>query len=83
MTQQKSRLIRKKVLKESQLGAFFPKATVYFYLKFKLSHLKNLKLFSIEIKELFEPIVLWEKNLWVVALFKSIFFRNRSFSNAR
>ena len=30
----------------------------YCYLEFKLRYLKNLKLFSIRVKELFEPIVL-------------------------
>ena len=42
------------------------------YLEFKLRYLKNLKLFSIRVKELFEPIVLlfskafsWETDLWV------------------
>ena len=33
-------------------------AIVYCYLEFKLSYLKNLKLFSIRVKELSEPIVL-------------------------
>ena len=41
----------------SQLGAFCPKAIVYCYLEFKLCYLKNLKLFSIRVKELIEPIV--------------------------
>ena len=31
------------------------------YLEFKLSYLKNMKLFSIRVKELSEPIVLEEK----------------------
>ena len=31
---------------------------VYCYLEFKLSYLKNLKLFSIRVKELFETMVL-------------------------
>ena len=31
------------------------------YLEFKLPYLKILKLFSIRVKELFEPIVLWKK----------------------
>ena len=31
---------------------------MYYYLEFKLSYLKNLKLFSTKVKELFEPIVL-------------------------
>ena len=52
---------------------------MYCYLEFKLRYLKNLKLFSIRVKELFELIVLRR----VFALFKSIFLRNRSLSNAR
>ena len=47
----------------------------------KLCYLKNLKLFLIRVKELFEPIVLRKKRRWVFALFKSIFLRNRSLSN--
>ena len=39
-----------------QLDASSP--IVYCYLEFKLSYLKNLKLFSMRIKELSEPIVL-------------------------
>ena len=54
---------------------------MYCYLEFKLSYLKNLKLFSIRVKELSEPIVLWKKQ-WVLALFISIFLRNRSLSDA-
>ena len=50
---------------------------MYCYLEFKLCYLKNLNLFSIRVKELFEPIVLrrkadgilkafsWETDLWV------------------
>ena len=34
---------------------------MYCYLEFKLRYLKNLKLFSIRVKELFEPIVLRKK----------------------
>ena len=34
---------------------------MYRYLEFKLSYLKNLKLFSIRVKELFEPVVCEEK----------------------
>ena len=55
---------------------------MYCYLEFKLSYLKNLKLFSIRVKELYEPIVLWRRRR-VLALFKSIFLRNRSLSDAR
>ena len=49
--------IRRSV-KGSQLDAFCPYTIVYWYLEFKLRYLKNLKLFSIRIKELSEPIVL-------------------------
>ena len=35
---------------------------LYCYLEFKLSYLKNLKLFTIRVKELSEPIVLWRKD---------------------
>ena len=45
-------------LKELKLGIFCPWAIVYCYLEFKLRYLKNLKLFSTRVKELFEPIVL-------------------------
>ena len=45
-------------VKVSQLDAFSPWAIVYCYLEFKLRYLKNLKLFSIRVKELSEPIVL-------------------------
>ena len=34
---------------------------VYCYLEFKLRYLKNQKLFSLRVKELFEPIVLRKK----------------------
>ena len=47
--------------KGSQLDAFSPNAIVYCYIEFKLSYLKNLKLFSIRAKELSEPIILWRK----------------------
>ena len=67
-------------LKGSQLGAFCPQAIVYCYLEFKLRYLKNLKLFSIRVKELFELIVLRNRRR-VFALFKSILLRNRSLSN--
>ena len=43
--------------KGSLLDSFSPLAIVYCYLEFKLSYLKNLKLFSIRVKELSEPIV--------------------------
>ena len=45
-------------LKASQLHAFCPSAIVYCYIEFKLSYLKNLKMFSISVRQLFEPIVL-------------------------
>ena len=47
--------------KGSQLGTFCPQAIVYCYLEFKLCYLRNLKLFSIRVKELFELTVLWKK----------------------
>ena len=63
---------------------FAHRLIVFYYLEFKLPYLKNLKLFSIRVKELFESIVLRKKNRRrVCALFKSIFLRNRSLSNAR
>ena len=46
---------------ESQLGAFCPLAIMFCYLEFKLRYFTNLKLFSIRVKELFEPIVLRKK----------------------
>ena len=48
-------------IKGSQLGAFFPYTIVSCYLEFKLCYLKNLILFSIRIKELFDPTVLRKK----------------------
>ena len=56
---------------------------MYCYLEFKLSYLKNLKLFSIRVKELSEPIVLWRKGDGFLALFISIFLRIQSLSDAR
>ena len=56
---------------------------MYCYLEFKLRYLKNLKLFSIRVKELSEPIVLLKKKATGLALFISIFLRNRSLSDAR
>ena len=55
---------------------------MYCYSEFKLRYLKNLKLFSIREKQLFEPIVLRKKGN-VIALFKSISLRNRSLSNGK
>ena len=49
-------------IKGSQLDVFCPKAIVYCYLEFKLSYLKDLKLFSSKVKELFELIVLKKQN---------------------
>ena len=56
--------------------------TVYCYLELKLRYLKNLKLFSITVKELFKPIAK-KKRRRVFALFITFFLRNRSLSNAR
>ena len=60
---------------------------MYFYLKFKLRYLENLKLFSIIVKELFEPLVLRGKKRRVFVLFKrhflekpTFFLRNRPLS---
>ena len=48
---------------------------MYCYLEFKLCYLKSLKLFSIRVKELFEPIVLRKKKVaGFFVLFKRIFF---------
>ena len=53
------------------------------YLEFKLRYLKNLKLFSIRVKELFEPIVLRKKKATgFCSFFITFFLRNRSLSNA-
>ena len=50
----------------------------------KLCYLKNLKLLSIRVKELFEPIALREKRRQVFCSFlKAFFLRNRSLSNAK
>ena len=51
---------------------------MYCYLKFKLHYLENVKLISIRVKELFEPI-----KPMGFTLFKSIFLRNRSLSNPK
>ena len=55
---------------------------MYSYLEFKLRYLKNLKLFSIRVKKLSEPIVCEEKATGFSS-FISIFLRNRSLSDAR
>ena len=55
---------------------------MYCYLEFKLHYHKNLKLFSISVKELFEPIVLQKKKgRWVFALSKAFSWEIRSLSN--
>ena len=56
---------------------------MYCCLEFKLCYLKNLKLFSTRVKELFELICLQKKAKQVFAHFKSFFLRNQSLSNAR
>ena len=68
-------------VKGSQLGVFCPWAIVYCYIEFKLRYLKNLKLFSIRVKRIIWACSVMNKSRWVFALFKSIFLRNRSFSN--
>ena len=45
----------------SQQYVFCPNSKVYCYIEFRLSYLKNLKLFLIRFKGLFEPIVLCRK----------------------
>ena len=68
------------VLKGSQLNALCPKAIVYCYHEFTLRYLKNLKSFSIRVKEIFEPIVC-KNSRRVFAHFRSIFLRKRSLNN--
>ena len=58
-------------IKGSQLGAFCPLAIVLCYLEFKPCYLENLKLFSIRVKELFEPIVLRKKGDWLLLFLKA------------
>ena len=65
----------KENIKGSQLGAFCSQTIVYGYPEFKLRYLKNLKLFSIRVKELFEPTDLRREADGIFALFKSIFLR--------
>ena len=67
------------VFKGSQLGTFFPLAIVYCYLEFKLCYLKNLKLFSIRVKESFEPIVLRKKKATGFCSFYNIFLEKPIF----
>ena len=56
---------------------------MYCYLEFKLSYLKNLKLFSIKSKRIIWAYSFVKKWRRVLALFISIFLRNRSLSDAR
>ena len=56
--------------KGSQLDTFCPQAIVYCYIEFKLRYLENLKLFSIRVKQLFEPVYLRKKRR-VLALLKA------------
>ena len=52
--------------------------------EFKLRYLKNLKLFSIRVKEIFESVVLQKQKATGFLLFlKSILLSNGSLSNAR
>ena len=48
---------------------------MYCYLEFKLRYHKNLKLFSITVKELFEPIVLRKKKATGFCSFLKAFSR--------
>ena len=52
-------------IKESQLDAFCPLTNVYCYPRFELRYLKNLKLFSIRVKELSEPVIFVKKCHWL------------------
>ena len=56
---------------------------MYCYLEFKISYLKNLKLFSIKSKRIIWAYSFVKKRRRVLALFISIFLRNRSLSDAR
>ena len=49
------------------------------YLEFKLRYLKNLKLFCIRVKELFEPIVLRKKGDGFLLFFYNIFLEKPIF----
>ena len=60
-------------IKGSQLGAFCPQATVFCYIEFKLCYMNTQKLFSIRVKELFEPIVLRGKKADGFLLFLKAF----------
>ena len=53
------------------------------YYEFKLSYLKNLKLFSIKSKRIIWAYSFVTKRQRVLTLFISIFLRNRSLSDAR
>ena len=64
------------------LGHPFLYAIVYCYLEFKLCYLKNLKLFSIRVKNYLSRKS-WETKATGFNSFKSIILRNRSLSNAR
>ena len=55
-------------LKGFQLAAFCPLTTMYRYYEFKVGYLIKIKLFSIRIKELSEPLILWKRA--VVPLFE-------------
>ena len=58
----------------------FAHNAIVYYLEFKLRYLKNMKLFSTRVKELFDPIVLREKkptgfnSIFLKALFFFFFF---------
>ena len=50
-----------RILSPGQIAVMRKWSIVYFYHEFKLRHLKNQKLFSIRVNELFEPIILRRK----------------------
>ena len=70
-------------IKGWQLDALSPLTIVYCYLEFKLSYLKNLKLFSIGVKDLIWACSFVKKRRRVLTLFINIFLRNQSLSDAR
>ena len=56
---------------------------MYCYHEFKLSYLKNLKLFSIKSKRIIWAYSFVKKRRQVLALFINIFLRNRSLSDGK
>ena len=67
--EKKEKREKKNMIKGSQMGAFCLQTIVYCYLEFKLRYLEKLKLFSIRVKELFEPTVLWKRAIGFLLAF--------------